>query len=266
MKNIAAHDIAVALRPLGFEMQSDRNGVKFVRPNATTADLFERLECVYVGRPSDMRFSSGLWTGKTIVLSVSLSVVRHAALQLRGLVTGDGWPEVSTDPERHEVTFQDRREINAWLTHLADRAPERFERLVREKGDTLLAETKKAREWAATIADTIVARRGLADALREPLADLTREETKLANALMKLPFAVPSQEEDVSGVAIAALIRSGDDVVASLGRALQTVSTPTVVDTIEWLKTSVPDDDLIWRIRLLVDRILMWRDASLITT
>jgi len=60
---------------------------------------------------------------------------------------------------------------------------------------------------------------------------------------------VPSKELwSVSGVAIAALIRSGDDTIA------RTVNAPTPIDRIARLK-SVPDD-LLWRIRLLVDRIL----------
>jgi hypothetical protein len=128
---IAAKDIAAALKPLSFQMQSDQSFVYFVRPNATTAGLFERLECVYVGRPPD-----------TIVLAVSLSVVQRMALQFRGLIERDGWPEVCTDPENGRVAFQNGREITEWLAHLADRTPERFERLVPEKGDTLLAGTR----------------------------------------------------------------------------------------------------------------------------
>src|SRR5215831_15754962 len=55
----------------------------------------------------------------------------------------------------------------------------------------------------------------LGDALREPFAGLTGEETKLAKALMQLPFVVPLEELwSASGVAIAALIRFGDDAIA----------------------------------------------------
>jgi hypothetical protein len=246
---IPKQDIAAALKPLRFQMQSDRDGdVMFVRPNATIARLFERVECVYVGLPQRGESSA-------IVLSVSLSVVQHMALQFSGLIERDGWPEVCTDPENGRVEFQRRGEITEWLAHLVDRAPERFERLVREKADTLLARTKEARERVGVVADTIVPRRALADALREPFAGLTEEETKLAKALMQLPFVVSSEElRSVHGVAIAALIRSGDDAIA------QTVNAPTPIDRIARLR-SVPDD-LNWRIRLLVDRILVWRDES----
>ncbi len=249
MRKIAAKDIAAALKPLSFQMQSDQSFVHFVRPNAITAGLFERVECVYVGLPERGESSA-------IVLSVSLSMVQRMALQFRGLIERDGWPEVCTDPENGRVAFQNGREIAEWLAQLADRAPERFERLVREKGDVLLARTREAGERAATVADTIVVPgRTLADALREPFAGLTGEETKIAKALMQLPFVVPSEDLcPVCGVAIAALIRSGDDAIA------QTVNAPTPIDRIARLK-SVPDE-LLWRIRLLVDRILIWRDES----
>jgi hypothetical protein len=241
-RKVAPKDIAAALKPLSFQMQSDQSFVYFVRPNATTVGLFERLECVYVGRPPD-----------TIVLSVSLSVVQHVALQFRGLIKRDGWPEVCTDAENGRVAFQNSGEITEWLAQLADRVPERFERLVREKSDTLLAETREARERVAKAAETIVSGCALADALREPFAGLTEEETKLAKTLMQLPYVVPSEELwSVSGVAIAALIRSGDHTIA------QTVNAPTPIDRIAQLN-AVPDD-LNRRIRLLVDRILIWRD------
>jgi hypothetical protein len=242
---IAERAIAAALAPLRFQMQSDPNSVNFVRRNAATAHLFEWVECVYVGRPPH-----------TIVLSVALSAVQHGVLQFRGLLARDGWPEMCTDPENGRVAFQRREEVAEWLARLADQAPERFERLVREKGDTFLAITKEARERVGVVADTIVPRRALADALREPFAGLTEEETKLAKALMRLPQVVVSSEElwSVHGVAIAALIRFGDDAIA------QAVNAPTPIDPIMRLQ-SVPVD-LIWRIRLLVDRILIWRDES----
>jgi hypothetical protein len=47
---IAEQDIASTLKPLGFQMQSRQNDVTFVRPNATIASLFERIECMYAGR------------------------------------------------------------------------------------------------------------------------------------------------------------------------------------------------------------------------
>src|SRR5262249_50451787 len=168
----------------------------------------------------------------------------------RGLIERDGWPEVCTDRENGRVELQRVGEITDCLALLADRAPERFERLVRAKSDTLMARTKEARERAGVVAETFVPRRALADALREPVAGLTAEETNLAKALMQLPFVVSSEELwSVSGISIAALIRSGDDAVA------QTASAPTPIDRIERLK-SVPDD-LLWRIRVLVDRILI---------
>src|SRR5262245_23909536 len=43
------------------------------------------------------------------------------------------------------VELQRMGEITEWLAHLVNRAPERFERLVREKCDTLIARTKEAR-------------------------------------------------------------------------------------------------------------------------
>jgi hypothetical protein len=245
---IPKQDIAAALKPLGFQMQVDWDEVTFVRPNATFARLFERVECVYVGFPQRAESSA-------IVLSVALSVVQHTELRLRGLFERDGWREVCTDRENGYVEFQRTGEITEWLAHLVGRAPERFERLVREKGDTLLARTREARERAGVVADTIVSRRALADALREPFAGLTEEETKLAKGLMQLPFVVSSEElRSVHGVAIAALIRSGDDAIA------QTANAPTPIDRIARLR-SVPDE-LLWRIRLLVDRILIWRDES----
>jgi len=145
IRKVAAKDIASALKPLSFQMQSDQNCVCFVRSNATTPGLFERLECVYVGRPPNK-----------IVIAVSLSVVQDVALQFRGLIIRDGWPEVCSDPENGRVASQNGREITEWLALLADRAPERFERLVREKGDPLLAGTREARERAAAVAETIV--------------------------------------------------------------------------------------------------------------
>jgi len=239
---IKERDIAAALKPLGFQMQVGLNDVTFVRPNATTAGLFERVECAYVGSRDE-----------AIVLTVALSVVQHTDIQLRGLFERDGWRELCTDRENGYVELQSVGEISEWLAHLVDRAPERFERLVREKSDTLMARTKEVRERAGVVADTIVPRRTLADALRDPFAGLTGEETKLAKALMQLPFVVPSEKLwPVSGVAISALIRSGDDTLA------QTVSAPTPIDRIAQLN-SVPDD-LLWRIRLLVDRILKWSD------
>src|SRR5262249_59023217 len=82
---IAAKSIAAALKPLGFQMQVGQSDVTFVRPNANSASLFERVECMYVGRRDE-----------AIVLSVALSVVQHTAVQLRGLIERDGWPEVCT--------------------------------------------------------------------------------------------------------------------------------------------------------------------------
>ena len=160
IRKVAAKDIASALKPLSFQMQSDQNCVCFVRSNATTPGLFERLECVYVGRPPNK-----------IVIAVSLSVVQDVALQFRGLIIRDGWPEVCSDPENGRVASQNGREITEWLALLADRAPERFERLVREKGDPLLAGTREARERAAAVAETIVpggARGCIARAIRRP--------------------------------------------------------------------------------------------------
>src|SRR5262245_19236706 len=237
---IKERDIAAALKPLGFQMQVGLNDVTFVRPSATTACLFERVECMYVGKREE-----------AIVLSVALSTVQHTDIELRGLFQRDGWPEVCTG--RGRVELQRVGEITEWLAHLVDRAPERFARLVREKSDTLMARTKEASERAGVVADSIVPRTELAEALRQPIHSLTGEETKLAEALMQLPFVVPSEELwSVSSVAIAALIRSGDDTIA------QTVNAPTPIDRIARLK-SVPDD-LLWRIRLVVDRILTWRD------
>ena len=218
MKKILAKrigkSIAVALKPLGFQMQSGRNNdVVFVRPSAT-AGLFERVECVYVGERAVG------WPRRldTIVLSVALSVVHHRAVQFPGLVVRDGWPEVCTDPENGYVAFQEVGEITEWLVHLVDRVPERFERLVRDEGDTLLSRTKEARERAGVVADTID-RTALADALREPFpepfAGFTGEETKLAKTLMEIPYVVSSEAlSSVYGVAIAALIRAGDDAIA----------------------------------------------------
>src|SRR5215470_14542402 len=134
---IAAKSIAAALKPLGFQMQVAQSDVTFVRPNANSASLFERVECVYVGRRDE-----------AIVLSVALSVVQHTAVQLRGLIERDGWPEVCTDRENGRVELQRVGEITEWLALLVDRAPERFERLVRAKSDTLMARTKQARERA----------------------------------------------------------------------------------------------------------------------
>src|SRR5262249_36082892 len=117
---IAAKNIAAALKPLGFQMQVGLNDVTFVRPNATTACLFERVECAYVGRRDE-----------AIVLTVALSVVQHTIVQLRGLFERDGWREVCTARENGYVELQSVGEIAEWLAHLVDRAPERFERLVR---------------------------------------------------------------------------------------------------------------------------------------
>jgi hypothetical protein len=234
---------AAALKPLGFQMQVGLNDVTFVRPNATIAGLFERVECSDVGLP---------WRGQSpaTVLSVALSVVRHTELQVRGLIERDGWPEMCTDPENGRVEFQRRGEITGWLAQLVDRAPERFERLVREKGDTLLARTREARERAGVVADTIVSQRTLAEALREPFAGLTEAEAKLAKARMRFSFIEASEElQSVHGVAIAALIRSGDDAIA------QTVSAPTPSDRI--VRPMPVPDDLRWRIHLLMDRILV---------
>jgi hypothetical protein len=99
-----------------------------------------------------------------------------------------------------------------------------------------LASTGVARERAATVADIIVVPgRTLAEALREPFAGLTGVETKIAKALMQLPFVVPSEDLwSVCGVAIAALIRSGDDEVA------QPANATTPIDRIMRLK-SVPE-------------------------
>lgn len=258
MKKILAETIgkgiAAALKPLRFQMQVGLNDVTFVRPSATTAGLFERVECMYVGQ----RIVGWPLRLDAIVLSVALSVVHHTAVQLRGLFQRDGWPEVCTDRENGRVELQSRGEMTEWLVQLVDRAPERFERLVREKGDTLLARTKEARERAGVVANTID-RSALADALREPFpepfAGLTGEETKLAKALMEIPYVVSSEELwSVYGVAIAALIRAGDDAIAQSvnARHLTTRTSPF---------KSVPED-LHLRIRLLVDRLLIWCDES----
>src|SRR5262245_1826500 len=260
MKKILAKTIekgiAAALKPLRFQMQVGMNDVTFVRPSATTTGLFERVECMDVGQ----RIIGWLLRLDTIVLSVALSVVHHTAVQLRGLFQRDGWPELCTD-RGGRVELQSRGEMTEWLVQLVDRAPERFERLVREKGDTLLARTKEARERAGVVANTID-RSALADALREPFpepfAGLTGEETKLAKALMEIPYVVSSDSFEelwsVYGVAIAALIRAGDDAIA------QSVNAPHLSTRTSPFK-SVPED-LHWRIRLLVDRILIWRDES----
>jgi hypothetical protein len=240
--------IAAALAPLRFQMQSERNGVMFVRPDETTAGLFERLECVEAGLPHRKQ-------SPVLVLAVSLSVVQNMALQFRGLIERDGWPEVCTDPENGRVAFQRRVEIAAWLAQLVDRAPERFERLVREKQDTLLTRTREARERAGAVADTIVSQRTIAEALREPFAGLTEAETKLTKARGRFSFMVsPEDLQSVHAVAIAALIRSGDDAIA------QTVSAPTPSDPI--VRPMPVPDDLMWRIHLLMDQILIWRDES----
>jgi len=72
-------------------------------------------------------------------------MVQHTDIQLRGLFERDGWPEVCTDRENGRVELQRMGEITEWPAHLVDRAPGRFERLVREKCDTLIARTKEAR-------------------------------------------------------------------------------------------------------------------------
>jgi len=52
------------------------------------------------------------------------------------------------------------------------------------------------------VADTIVPRRALVDALREPFAGLAEEEMKLAAALMQFPYVVSAEELcNVFGVA-----------------------------------------------------------------
>jgi hypothetical protein len=90
--------IAVALKPLRFQMQSDQNGVTFVRPSATIAGLFERVECLYVGE----RVVGWPRRLDTILLWIASSVVRHTAVQFRGLFVRDGWPEMGADSERND--------------------------------------------------------------------------------------------------------------------------------------------------------------------
>src|SRR5262249_33458664 len=74
---------------------------------------------------------------EAIGLWVALSVVQRTDVRLRGLSQRDGWPEMCTDPENGCVELQRAGEITEWLGDLVDRAPERSERLVREKGGTL---------------------------------------------------------------------------------------------------------------------------------
>jgi hypothetical protein len=221
-------------------MQSDPNAVTFVRPS-TTASLFERVECVYLGN-----------TRETLAVSVALSTVQHMAVQLRGLFVRDGWPEVCSDPENGRVALQTAKEVTNWLTRLVGLAPERFERLEREKAAALLSTTKEAREWAGVVAGTIVGPT-LRNALREPFADLTEEQKKMAEAMMQLPLVVSSDElRNAYSVAVAAMIHAGDDAI------VRAVNMPIAIDKIARLG-SVPNE-LNWRIRLLVDRILMWAD------
>jgi len=141
---IAANDIGAALRPLGFQKQTGRNDVTFVRPSVVNG-LFERVECLYAGNSLE-----------TIVLGVALSVVQHTVVQFRGLIARDGWPEVCTDPDNGRVEFRTSGEITRWLARLVEMAPERFERLERDKGPALLSATEAARARAGAIADSIM--------------------------------------------------------------------------------------------------------------
>src|SRR5262249_58318052 len=120
---------------LGFQMQGGVNVAIFVRPSATTAGLFERVECMYVGQ----RIVGWPLRLDAIVLSVALSVVHHTAVQLRGLFQRDGWPEVCTDRENGRVELQSRGEMTEWLVQLIYRVPVRFEGPVRGKDGTLFA-------------------------------------------------------------------------------------------------------------------------------
>lgn len=239
---VAARDIAAILKPLRFQMQAGPNDITFVRPSARQS-LFERVECVYVGS-----------TLETLALSVALSTVQHTAVQFRGLFVRDGWPELYSDRENGRVSFRTAEEVTDWLARLAELALERFERFVREKGDTLLSTTKEAREWAGVVADTLVGA-ALTDQLRDPFGNLNQEQTETAKFLMQLPLMVSSEDlRSAYAVAIATLIRSGDDAV------VRAVSAPTAIDKIARLR-SVPNE-LHWRIRLLVDRIITRCDES----
>jgi hypothetical protein len=239
---MSTREIAASLKPLKFREQVGRDDITFVRPSAGEG-LFDRVELLPLGR-----------TGEMLAVSVALSTVQCTAVQFRGLSVRDGWPEVCSEPERGRVTFRAAAEVAAWSARLAELAPERFARLLREKGDGLLSTTKEARERVGVIASRIVGPE-LRDAIREPFRNLTEEETRTARALMRLPFVVGSEElRGVYGVAVAALVRAGDDDIA------RAVSGPVAINRITRLK-AVPHE-LQWRIRILVDRILMWRDES----
>ncbi len=129
-------------------------------------------------------------------------------------------------------------------------------------GTVLLGDfSEQAREVAADTGLDLIARKTqvvcapIVERSDEPPFFVAEAETKLAKARMRFSFVVsPEELQSVHGVAIAVLIRSGDDAIA------QTVSVPTPGDPI--VRPMPVPDDLRWRIHLLMDRILIWRDES----
>jgi hypothetical protein len=244
MVKIEADAIAAALQPEGFRKQEGSDEIAFVRPSKLPG-IFHVVECMYSGKHEEM------YSGKheeILFLTVALSAVQHQALRFRGLFARDGWPELDSDRENGRVCLQSAGDVAAWLRRLADLAPERFERLTRERAVPLVLATDEARKnaerWIAALEGP-----QFEQILRAPFRDLTEEQTKLVDAVLRRPFALASPGlRNAHELAIATMVRGQDPTIIRLATA------PTPLNRLTRL-TSVPNE-AVWRIRLLVDRVL----------
>jgi hypothetical protein len=234
---IVTTDIVNALAPLGVRLQTRGSEVALLK-RSSVQDLFEQLEFVLVGAAQE-----------TIAISVALTAVQHLGLGFRGLAERDGWPEVCSDKENARVAFQTIADWQVWLRRVAEVAPERLERLQRERATALLARTKDAREYTRMVFG-LIAERGIGAALESPLENLTDDQTRMVESVVRLPLVMASEKwRRAYELAVAAMIHAGDEAVLA-----QVLGTPTPIGKIARLG-SVPNE-LMWRVRLLVDRIL----------
>lgn len=235
--------IAKSLKPHGFDEEHVDDDLILVRPSEKK-DLFERIEVAFAGREQDV-----------IVLSMSLSVVRWARTQYKGLILRGGLQELCSNPDSGKVRFASRAEESGWIERFAILAPQRVHEFAVLRGDELLLATQAARDRASTLYDTfIVPTLASRDPDRDLMKGLTTQQRAQATNLLARPLVIGSpQLRWQYETAIAALVLGEDEDVLSVANK----PGPEATSALERIsRMGEMPLTVMWKTRLLVDLML----------
>ena len=228
--------VVKALSAAGFALQERGGDWKFVARTAVKG-MYERIELVHTVK-------KGVY-----VFGVAISVVRDVRTGFRGLVESGGWEELCKDPENGRISFESLEAQSAWLERVVEAAPERFARLVSDRADALLSRTASARASAEQVFVDIVH----PALVQGSSLDVAEKDSAYCKRLLATPFVVGCPELHAEyDLAVRALLLSHDPDVVQLASLERKGNSPQAsLDSM----LSVPDHP-IWKIRLLVDRIV----------